>query len=152
MDTARGERRKAKGKMVLYLLCINLFYSKKVVPLQRKGFTNEYQLKHRYNYEKTFYTPPCIPLRPQYLGRGVPIGKLTFETISNTEVILVNADRSITSVYLSSTITYQGKTYRVTSIGESAFDSCKSLKSVIVPSHTKIGDYAFPSQTQIIRK
>ena len=39
------------------------------------------------------------------------IGKLTFEITSSTEVSLKSADEDISSVYLSETIDYQGKTY-----------------------------------------
>ena len=72
------------------------------------------------------------------------LGKLTFQTISDTEVELDNAKDDITSAYLSSTITYQGKTYRVTSIGERAFISCSRLTSITIPnSVTSIGERAF---------
>ena len=40
------------------------------------------------------------------------IGKLTFKTISDTEVVLYDAKDDITSVHLGATITYSGKTYR----------------------------------------
>jgi hypothetical protein len=40
----------------------------------------------------------------------------------------------------------------VTSIGEEAFWECSALTSVTVPSHTTIGEDAFPKHTQIIRK
>ena len=45
------------------------------------------------------------------------IGKLTYKTISATEVELDDAKDDLTSAHLNSTITYQGKTYRITSIG-----------------------------------
>ena len=45
------------------------------------------------------------------------IGELTFRTISDTEVELDDAKDDITSAYLGATITYQGKTYRVTRKG-----------------------------------
>jgi hypothetical protein len=69
------------------------------------------------------------------------IGKLTYEITSDKEVKLVKADESITNAHLSTTITYQGKTYSVTSIGDYAFAGCKSLKSLTISnSVTSFGD------------
>ena len=48
------------------------------------------------------------------------------------------------SVVIPSTVTYNGTTYCVTSIGSYAFQSCSGLKSVTIPnSVTSIGKYAF---------
>ena len=48
------------------------------------------------------------------------------------------------SVTIPEKVTYNGKTYSVTSIGGSAFDRCSSLTSVNIPnSVTSIGDWAF---------
>ena len=72
------------------------------------------------------------------------IGKLMFKTLSDTEVELVDADPNITNLDLNSPITYQGKSYSVTSIGAGAFANCSSLTSVTIPnSVTSIGDGAF---------
>ena len=72
------------------------------------------------------------------------LGKLKFQTLSDTEVELVGADKGITNIYLNSPITYQGKSYCVTRIGWGAFHNCSSLTSITIPeSVTSIGDFAF---------
>lgn len=78
------------------------------------------------------------------LAEEFTIGKLTFETISSNEVELVYVDTAITSVYLNSTITYQGVKYSITSLGNWAFSGCAGLTSLTIPNGvTNIGDFAF---------
>ena len=48
------------------------------------------------------------------------------------------------AVKIPESVTYNGKTYNVTSIGASAFEDCKGLTSVVIPnSVTRIGSDAF---------
>ena len=50
----------------------------------------------------------------------------------------------LTSATIPETVTYNGTTYSVTSIGDYAFRYCSSLSSITIPnSVTSIGDYAF---------
>ena len=50
------------------------------------------------------------------------------------------------SIVIPSTVTYNGRTYTVTSIGYGAFWACSGLTSITIPgSVTSIGNYAFPS-------
>ena len=51
---------------------------------------------------------------------------------------------SLTTISIPETISYDGTTYRVTSIGDSAFFTCSSLTSITIPnSITSIGSYVF---------
>lgn len=55
------------------------------------------------------------------------------------------------TVTIPSTVTYDGKTYKVTSIGEAAFGGCDGLDSVMIPEGvTSIGNYAFSQCTNLI--
>ena len=48
------------------------------------------------------------------------------------------------AVTIPSEVTYEGTTYSVTAIGQSAFDSCSGLTKVVIPnSVTSIGNHAF---------
>lgn len=48
------------------------------------------------------------------------------------------------NVNIPETVEYDGSTYKVTSIGRSAFSECNDLTSVSIPSSVKtIGRYAF---------
>ena len=74
------------------------------------------------------------------------IGGIRYEiTSTNPAKVKVNdANSSITTANIPSTVTYQGTGYSVTSIGNYAFEYCSSLTSVTIPnSVTSIGDYAF---------
>ena len=48
------------------------------------------------------------------------------------------------AVTIPASVTYYGRTYSVTSIGNAAFYDCSGLTSVVIPNSVKsIGDYAF---------
>lgn len=64
--------------------------------------------------------------------------------IKDDGTVEVSGSSELTSVVIPETVTYNGTTYSVTSIGKSAFDGCSSLTSITIPnSVTSIGEYAF---------
>ena len=64
---------------------------------------------------------------------------------------LTGAVDNLTSITIPETITYEGTTYSVTSIGSSAFSGCHSLTSITIPnSVTSIGKNAFSSCDSLI--
>ncbi|MEE0895187.1 MAG: leucine-rich repeat protein [Bacteroidales bacterium] len=74
------------------------------------------------------------------------VGNLKYRVDSSnpTEVSVGKVDNTITTANIPETVTYQGTTYSVTSIGVSAFEYCNSLIDVTIPnSVTTIGNYAF---------
>ena len=74
------------------------------------------------------------------------VGGLKYEVIDNNsvEVAQQNSSAISGSVVIPSTVTYDGTTYSVTSIGYWAFFGCSGLTSVSIPnSVTSIGESAF---------
>ena len=74
-------------------------------------------------------------------------GNLYYNITSNEVPYTVEVSDAISSsitVTISETVTYNGTTYSVTSIGDDAFFDCRSLTSITIPnSVTSIGDRAF---------
>ena len=74
------------------------------------------------------------------------VGNLKYKvSSSNPQIVSVGAaDATITTANIPATVTYQGTTYTVTSIGGGAFADCSSLTSVTIPnSVTSIGSKTF---------
>ena len=72
--------------------------------------------------------------------------KLTVEVTYRGDYNYSYSNEYTGSVVIPETVTYESKTYAVTSIGNYAFYNCSSLISVTIPkSVTSIGNYAFAS-------
>lgn len=84
-------------------------------------------------------------------GEGGIVGKtfnadgLNYTIGENNTVSLVScSDKSAYSLVIPSKVSFNGITYSVTSIGESAFYNCSNMLSIVIPnSVTSIGRYAF---------
>lgn len=54
------------------------------------------------------------------------------------------------SVVVPASVTHKDKTYRVTAIGEGAFENCRELTDVVLPDSTvRVGNYAFERCTAL---
>ena len=70
--------------------------------------------------------------------------------LKNSEATVVRQSISITTANITSSITYKGQVYSVTSIGSFAFEDCTSLTSVTIPDNvTSIGERAFSNCTSL---
>ena len=65
------------------------------------------------------------------------IGYISYEITGENTVELDYADEEITQAVIPNTVTYRGKTYRVTSIGSDAFYDCAKLTSVTIGDYVK---------------
>ena len=69
---------------------------------------------------------------------------LYYHIIENNTVMVVFAESYFDDIVIPETVSYQGMTYEVTSIGDFAFYGCSPLSSVTIPvSVTSISSYAF---------
>ena len=72
------------------------------------------------------------------------VGNLIYKASGNGRVCVCGCDKSLKEVHIPAKVEYGGYTYDVDSIGDRAFEGCKSLTSITIPnSVTNIGDCAF---------
>ena len=75
---------------------------------------------------------------------------VTYTTISSTTVSATGGASALTSLVIPETVTYQGKSYTVTDIGEGAFKDCP-LKEVTLPSTLlSFGDEPFNGSNGLV--
>lgn len=80
------------------------------------------------------FTLSLLAIATAAMASDFTVDKITYEITSQQTVSIVSADSTIQSANLMPTVTHQGITYSVTSIGEHAFANCYSLSSVTIPS------------------
>ncbi len=75
---------------------------------------------------------------------------ICYNIISDTEVEVYAPDDYTGDIVIPETVTYEGKSWTVTSIGEYAFVDCTALTSIVIPSSvTSIGNHAFEWCTRL---
>jgi hypothetical protein len=72
------------------------------------------------------------------------VGNLIYKASEYGGVSVCGCDKSLQEVHIPAKVKYSGYTYDVDSIGDRAFEGCKSLTSITIPdSVTSIGERAF---------
>lgn len=72
------------------------------------------------------------------------IGNITYQVCGPNKVLVIDANKSITSIKIPAKVTNSGVNYNVIAIRAEAFRHCTALNSVIIPNTIEhIGDEAF---------
>lgn len=83
-------------------------------------------------------------------GNTITIDNITYRLSDNNTAQIINYTGKSENLTIPESFSYEGYTFKVTSIGYSAFYGCESLKSVIIPnSVTSIGTFAFDECTNL---
>ena len=98
---------------------------------------------------KKLFVLACSVLLPLFASAySVSVDGISYEIVPKEGVATVISGPCSEEIIIPSSIVYDGKTYSVASIGNSAFQGCTDLTSVTIPSSVKsIGDSAFQGCT-----
>ncbi len=104
---------------------------------------------HLHNSLRALFLSLAVLLSLPMLAEQVEIDGVNYDFNAETKqatVIAKSSDKYSGEIVILESVEYGGTTYRVTSIGNSAFSSCYDLTSVSIGNNvTSIGDYAFAS-------
>ena len=102
--------------------------------------------------DNSYLTHAIIKCTDGIIGNGntVTIDNLKYRIYNDDTASLVGYIGTLKNIAISKSVTYEGFTFKVTSIGSSAFEYCTSLTSITIPdSVTSIGDEAFDGCTSL---
>ena len=102
--------------------------------------------------DNSYLTHAIIKCTDVVIGNGntVTIDNLKYRIYNDDTASLVGYIGTLKNIAISKSVTYEGFTFKVTSIGSSAFEYCTSLTSITIPdSVTSIGDEAFDGCTSL---
>ena len=117
-----------------------------------------------FDFTGTLYVPHCsieVYRNAEYWNMFTSIEAykiiyegLHYEVLSNTEVKVIAGEQPYSGdVIIPATVEYDGQSYRVTEIGDRAFNLCEDLTSVTIPeSVITIGEEAFAGDSDITNK
>lgn len=91
-------------------------------------------------------TIPAVKVGKNYTVSGICYKVISYGKSAKTKTVTITGyKKSATKIVLKNTVSIQGKSFRVVSIGNSAFKNCKKIKGkLVIPAYvTKIGNYTF---------
>ena len=105
-------------------------------------------MKNNYFFKRILSTVLTLMFASLMWAATFEVDGIAYTTLSATEVAVTQSSQYQYegAIVIPSTVTYDGTTYNVISIGEWAFTNCSSLTSVEIPNGvTSIGEWAFGS-------
>ena len=107
----------------------------------------------KHNYLKHLFTALLLLCTTVVTAHDIEVGSIYYNILSETDKTVEVTFKGTSyydskgysgSVVIPESVTYNGATYSVTSIGEDAFYNCYDLTSIVIPnSVTSIGEEAF---------
>ena len=103
---------------------------------------------HQQNSLRALLLSLAVLLSLPMLAEKVEIDGINYELVAETKqaTVVEKVGEYAGEVVIPESVTHNGTTYSVTSIGDYAFRWCEKLTAITIPnSVTSIGNYAFPS-------